>query len=683
MNFKKAGSLVGIIILTIIVFFPSLHGGYLNWDDNMQIFENPDVTNLSLQSIKNYFTTFYVSSYQPLASFSFGLEYYFFGSNPLVPHVTNLGIHVLNIIIVYSLLHKLTPQLKTLNVFILAVFALHPLQGELLGWLSTRSTLIVSFFLLLSCLYYSKFLKKQNTSNKYLWFSLLFFVGALFSKASAIVLPLILLLIDYLFKRKFSIRLLLEKTPFFIGSLVIGIVSLVSRKIVDSESGFSTYYNWYEKLSISSQSVFLYFKKSLFADDLFFFYGYPYRIGEDGTIGFSFLIAPLFIALIAIFCWIVYRKISIDNKRLWVFGLVFFLINISIVINIVSFTNSFFSERYMYIGIIGIYISISTLLHAFIKNTPLLRYGIYTLLAIFLFHLGSISHDRADIWKSDITLWSYVEKFKIQSSEPYRILGKIYAKNKNYDKAINYYNNGISINPYSSDLYYWRSMAILETGDLKYALKDLNRVISSKHKLKGDAFYQKSLIFKKINLQDSAQISLDSAKFYTVQLAVFEDENNSLNINRFQQLEKITLEKIDSLIKIKDYENVLENYETLTLIVPKNINYQIEKGKIESQLQKWNTAILTFKNVIEVSPKNEIARLNRAYANYMTKKNSDAILDYTFVIKDLAIERSDIYYFRALAYFNNKQTLLGCKDIDKAKELGYIIPPEIQDKICK
>ena len=65
-----------IIIATIVVFFPALDGVYLNWDDDQQIVNNADVLNLSWQSFKNYFTTFYVASYQPLASLSFGIEYY-------------------------------------------------------------------------------------------------------------------------------------------------------------------------------------------------------------------------------------------------------------------------------------------------------------------------------------------------------------------------------------------------------------------------------------------------------------------------------------------------------------------------------------------------------------------------------------------------------------------------------
>ena len=363
-------------------------------------------------------------------------------------------LHLLIIFVVFFLLNKITAQFKALNIFILIVFALHPLQVELLGWISMRNTLIANFFVLISCLYSIQYITVKNRSYKYLWFSLLLFVLSLLSKSSVIVLPIVLLSFDYLYGRKLSIVLLLEKIPFLVGSFAIGIVSLISRNVVKSTSevGFYNYYNLYEKLSLASQSVFLYLKKLFVTDDLSIFYGYPIRIGVDGTIGFAFLIAPLFILLIAVFCWIVYRNISLENKRLWVFGLAFFLINIFIVINIISFAATFFAERYLYIGIIGILISISTLLHALIKNSPLLKYGVYALLIVFLFHLGIVSNDRAGLWKSDLTLWTHVAKFKSQSSYPYKTLGRIYEKKENYEKAVSIYNNGIKTNPYNTDL---------------------------------------------------------------------------------------------------------------------------------------------------------------------------------------------------------------------------------------
>ena len=689
MSIKKFGPLFGIIVLTIIVFFPSLSGGYLlTYDDNLQIVNNPDVLNLSWQSFKNYFTTYYVRSYQPLASLSFGLEYYFFGLNPMVPHITNLVLHLLNIVVVSILLTNLTPHLKTLNIFIVAVFAIHPLQGELLGWISTRSTLIVSFFMLLSILYYVKYVKSDIKHNSYFWYSLVFFVLSLFSKPSGIILPFILLLIDYLYRRRMSVKLFVEKIPFFIGLFVIGVVSLISRKIYKAPveeiatQGYSEYYNLYEKISIASQSIFLYLKKSFFPNDLFIYYGYPYRIGENATIGFSFLIAPLLMLVISILCWLVYRRFSNEDNRIWIFGLGFFLVNIFLVINIVSFSATFFNERYMYVSILGVFIAVAVLIHSIIKNTPLLKYAFFTIFAIFLFQLGSISNERASLWKSDLTLWTHVEKFKGQSSQPYRVLGKIYANNKDYNKAVAYYNNGIKKNPYSIDLYYWRSFSIAELGDFNYALTDLNRVISSKNELKGAAFYQKSLIFKKLNLLDSARINLDSAKVYNVEKALFED-NNSLNANNIQQIERATLQRIDSFIKLKKYDKALDNYETLSLLVTNNLSYQIEKGKLESQLQKWNASIKTFSKVIETNPNHKIARLNRAYAFFITQKHEESIKDYSYVLTTLKENSGEIYYYRALVYIVNKEYAKACNDLQAAKSKGYKVPLETENKACK
>ena len=107
MKIKNKLPLLFILIITVLVFFQSLRGEYLNWDDNLQITNNQDVLNFSWRSVKNYFSSYYVKSYQPLASFSFGLEYYLFGKNSFVPHFTNLVLHILNIILVSFLIVKI------------------------------------------------------------------------------------------------------------------------------------------------------------------------------------------------------------------------------------------------------------------------------------------------------------------------------------------------------------------------------------------------------------------------------------------------------------------------------------------------------------------------------------------------------------------------------------------------
>jgi protein O-mannosyl-transferase len=684
MNFKKKLPLIFILSITALVFFQSLKGGYLNWDDNQQITSNPDVLNFSWQSIKNYFSSYYVKSYQPIASLSFGVEYYVFGNNPMIPHLTNLMLHILNSILVYLLIDKLFPNRKIINFFVVAVFAIHPLQGELLGWISTRSTLLFSFFFLLSILSYLKYISDTKKEKKYFWITLLFFVLSLLSKASAVVFPFVLFSLDYVVRRRFVLNVFLEKIPFFIGSVAIGIVSLLSRDVASASVEFNNYYTWYEKISISSHAVFLYLKKSFLANDLFFFYGYPIKIGTKNFIDFSFLISPLWIVLIVVFCWIVYRKLKQENKRLWVFGALFFVINIAIVVSVTSFSATFFAERYMYLAVIGLFIALSVLLQELITSTKILKNATYILLGVFLISIGIKSFERSAIWNTDLSLWSNVEKNKGQNSTPYRKLGQIYADKKNHQKAVEIYNNGIKINPLSVDLYYWRALSIVELGDLEYAKIDLNRIISANHELKGDAFYQKALIFRKLKMIDSATVNLDSAKFYNHQLAISEN-NPDVNLGSgLQKVEHVILKRIDSLIELKKFEEVETSYENLLVLSPSNISYLTEKGKIESSLQKWEKAIHSFTKVLSIEPNNKGARLNRAYAFSIAKKINESIEDYTFVINHIEKENGKIYYFRALAFFQNKQTDLACNDIKSAVKFGYKnVSTEINQKICK
>ncbi len=672
-----------IILITVVVFFPALEGEYLNWDDNQQITENQDVLNLSWESFKNYFTSYYVASYQPLASLSYGLEYYLFGNNPLVPHVTNLIVHLLNTILVFFLVVRLLPKQRILNYFIVAIFAIHPLQAELIGWISTRSTLLFSTFFLVSCLHYLKFISGEKNSRKYYWLALLFFVLALLSKAASVVLPLVLLLLDYVYRRRVSLKLFIEKIPFFIGSIVIGIVSLLSRKVSQSIGDFDTYYTFYEKLSISSFSLFQYLKKSFIPSDLEFFYGYPYKVIEGESIDFTFLIAPLWVILIIAFCWLIYKKSPKENKRLWIFGVLFFVANIILVINVTPFTSTFFSERYMYLAIIGVFIAVNIVLNGFISKNPIVKNGVYIGLSIFLVTLAAKSRERSSLWVSDFSLWSYVESYKGQAATPYRKLGQIYANRKNHIKAIEIYNNGISRNPYSIELYYWRSKSIMETGDLEYAKKDLNRVISSNDKLKGEAFYEKALIFRRQNLLDSARVSMDSARVYNLEKALFDEGNSPNSFNQLKVAETNILKIIDSLIKTENYIGAIERYESLLLLVPGTTKYMLEKGKLETQTRQWEKAITTFDQILEIDSKDKIARLSRAFIFSNTNKMEEAIKDYSFAIDNFDDTTGEIYYFRAMTYFRNKQNNLGCADISKAAALGYSIPNEITTKICK
>ena len=55
--------LVGIIILTLIIYSGTFKNGFTNWDDNINITENKDIQNLSVSGIVKMFSSFYFNNY--------------------------------------------------------------------------------------------------------------------------------------------------------------------------------------------------------------------------------------------------------------------------------------------------------------------------------------------------------------------------------------------------------------------------------------------------------------------------------------------------------------------------------------------------------------------------------------------------------------------------------------------
>src|SRR6188768_2394614 len=78
---KKYGDLFwlcGILLLTFIVFFPTLNNALTNWDDPHYLNDNPLIRKLSAANIKRIFTEVFFGNYQPLHIFSYAIEYHFY-----------------------------------------------------------------------------------------------------------------------------------------------------------------------------------------------------------------------------------------------------------------------------------------------------------------------------------------------------------------------------------------------------------------------------------------------------------------------------------------------------------------------------------------------------------------------------------------------------------------------------
>ena len=92
---------------------------------------------------------------------------------------------------------------------------------ESVAWISERKDVLYVLFLLCSCIAYSRYLQK-DLSPRYYLAALAFFILSLLSKAQAVVLAPLLILMDVYLARKWNAKAILEKVPFFGLALCFG-----------------------------------------------------------------------------------------------------------------------------------------------------------------------------------------------------------------------------------------------------------------------------------------------------------------------------------------------------------------------------------------------------------------------------------------------------------------------------
>jgi hypothetical protein len=181
--------LSAILLLTIAVYSTSISNGFVNWDDDKNVYENIAIRELSAGNIKLYFTKALLAMYTPFVYISYAIDYKIGGLDPRIYHATNLLLHLLNIAILFFVVRLLTQRIEIAAIVAL-LFAVHPLNTGAVAPVSTRGTHLYSFFFLAAFLFYIRYLK-SNFSLRYLVLTLVLFLMALLSKSAAVVLPLV------------------------------------------------------------------------------------------------------------------------------------------------------------------------------------------------------------------------------------------------------------------------------------------------------------------------------------------------------------------------------------------------------------------------------------------------------------------------------------------------------------
>lgn len=458
-----------VAILTGITYFPSLKNNFVNWDDIIYIMNNDMITALSSQNIIKMFTSFWMGNYHPVTILSFAIDYHFVQVTPYGYHLHNFILHIINSVLVCIFCYRLLNRNVLVSFIVAALFAVHPLHVESVAWISERKDLLYTLWFLLSMIAYLYWLQKKQVL--YLVLTLVFFILSLLAKAQAVTLPLALLLIDYYYERRFIVKTLLEKVPFFLLSLGAGILAVFAQKADNAVNVL--HLSRLTSFFFGQYSLGVYLFKLVIPVNQRALYEYP--LNPDGSAPFYIYLFPvlsLAVAFVIYRSWKKYKYIS--------FGLLFFFFTIFPVLQFLPVGQAIVAERYSYIPFIGLFIIPAMgfdLLRRKVtggrKNILIYAGGGVLILFILL------SWARIQVWKDSVALWTDVMEKDPGSVTAYINRGFIYNQDdyKLYDKAIKDCNDGMKIDSNNHKLYINRATSYRHLGMIDLAVADFTTAL--------------------------------------------------------------------------------------------------------------------------------------------------------------------------------------------------------------
>ena len=648
---------LALAILTVITFWSLKDCGFINLDDNIYVYENASVqSGLNWNSIGQAFSSELtkVGHWHPLTWLSWMLDYQIFGLNPQGFHLINLLFHVMNTLLLFLILRRMTKKLWP-SAFVAALFAIHPLHVESVAWIAERKDVLSTFFWMLTLGAYSYYV--ESPGFRRYCFVFLFFALGLLAKPMLVTLPFVLLLLDYWPLRRFQERrpdhkvqteesklltsdkqkkkskkndvvtvketlevkkpaepeykwsliypLLREKVPLF----VLVILSSLATYMAAQSAGAVTSI---EKLPLGVRignafiSYIAYIGKMIWPSNLAVFYPYPKGLILWQVIGSVLLL----IAITLVVIWRAKKSPYLATGWLWYAG------TLVPVIGIVQAGVQAMADRYTYISLIGLFIMVAWGLPELLKKWKYRKEILFTASALIILCLSIITWTQVGYWQNSISLFDHTLKVTDNNWFTYSSRGNTYYDLGNYQQAIEDYDRAIEIKPGYAEAYSNRGIAYHKLGNYKHAIADLSRAIEIKP---GYAM-------------------------------AYNNRGNAYNV-------------------LGNYSQAIEDYGRAIEIKPGYAEAYYNRGTSYNSIGNYQQAIADLKRAIEIKPVYPEAYINRGFAYKGLGNYQQAIEDYGRAI-DTKPDYAYAYLNRSAAYARLGKNDMAVNDLKTAAKLG-------------
>ena len=470
-----------LVAVTFTVYFQVGTHEFVVYDDRIYVSENQYVqegfSKESLQwafSLKNKDKTYW----HPLTWLSHMLDVQIFGLKSGGHLMTNVILHVLNVLLLFSLLKRSTGCLWR-SAFVAALFALHPMNVESVAWVAARKNLLSTTFLLLTMAAYIRYTESPGI-YRYLIIAGCYAMG-LMAKPMLITLPFGFLLLDFWPLKRLNLedvargtgvfkllgQLIAEKIPLFIlSAATIYIATISLHRYGDMVQTAAV--NMKLRIANALVSYVVYLEKLIWPVDLTCFYPFPETVPFWKTaLSFVFLIV-VSVAAVKAYC-----------KRPYItFGWFWYLGTLVPVIGLVQAGLwPAIADRFVYVPYIGIFIILSWGSAEVFKRFHLSSTALAASGGLIISILTVMSYNQTAYWKNSVTLFQHAVAVTSGNYLSHYALGFALERRGQANAAIEHYRESLKINPQQVDVHYNLALVLASQQKIEEAIGEYQKVL--------------------------------------------------------------------------------------------------------------------------------------------------------------------------------------------------------------
>ena len=436
-----------LLAITFAEYWPVQHFGFVNYDDNVYVYDNPRIhEGLTKPNIRWAFTTFETCNYIPLTWLSLLLDGSTFGATPAGLHIENVILHAANVALVFLFLLKATGDCWP-SAMVAAIFALHPTHVESVAWISERKDVLSMLFFLLAAYAYLIYARLGNPRPVPAYLASLGLFGCgLLSKSMLVTFPFVLLLLDYwplhrtgkadtaTREQKFSPvtirRAIAEKLPFIALSIPMSILEARAQQTISATLQSIPITLRAQNAVVSYAS---YLANTIWPTNLSVLYPYRWQIPLGSVIG-----SIVLLVLLTLLCCLPYEK-----RKYAAVGWLWFLGTLVPVIGVVQVGQQAMADRYLYLPSIGLSIVLIWSVPWSRIPAPISTLVVVAVLAAF----AVLTRQQISYWVDSDTLFHHASIVLNGNTVEEIRLGMLAAKAGDHPAAAQHYRAALAEDP--------------------------------------------------------------------------------------------------------------------------------------------------------------------------------------------------------------------------------------------